>query len=91
MCKFEDPSRQAQHASGFATNLALEDEHALRAVGSDEAVDGVVDLAAEATALVEAAHQLLGTITVFGVLGGVIRWRCEFCYNPDIPLLYLYY
>ena len=69
VCEFEDPPRH-----GFITNLALEDEHALRAVGSDEAVDGVVDLAAEAAALVEAAHEFLGTITVFGVLGGGIRW-----------------
>ena len=51
--------------------LGLEHHHPARAVGRDEAVDGVVDLAAVAAALVEAAHQLAGLVAVGRVLQGV--------------------
>lgn len=45
-------------AGGVAPVVRLQDERALGAVGDHEAVDHVMELAAETTALVDVAHQL---------------------------------
>ena len=51
-----------------APALALEDEGPLGAVGHDEAVHHVVDLAPEPAALVEVAGESAGRVAVLGIL-----------------------
>lgn len=62
-------------AGGVAPVVRLQDERALGAVSDHEAVDHVMELAAETAALVDVAHQLPRLAAVRRVLEGGIRGR----------------